>query len=89
NLWSVRDQTASSMAVSFYEYLNQGYSKDAALRKTKVDYINTSNSDPYLWGSFVVYGDDAPLVNRPLSVYWILIGLGIALLMGVWYMKKE
>ncbi|MEX0773553.1 MAG: CHAT domain-containing protein [Balneolales bacterium] len=85
NLWSVRDKTASTMAVSFYDYLNQGYSKDAALRKTKIDYINASNSDPYLWGSYVIYGNDSPLVSRPFSEYWWIAALSFLLISVIWY----
>ncbi|MEX0685613.1 MAG: CHAT domain-containing tetratricopeptide repeat protein [Balneolales bacterium] len=82
NLWSVRDETASSMAVSFYDYLNQGYSKDDALRESKINYINNNNSDPYLWGSFVVYGDASPIVSSPLSYLWWVSGIG-SLLIGI------
>lgn len=87
NLWSVHDETASSMAVSFYNYLNQGYSKDAAMRKSKIDYINSNNSDPYLWGSFVVYGDDSPLVPPATFAYWWIIGIGLLIFSFAWYNK--
>lgn len=57
NLWPIRDQAAAEIAVKFYEGLNSGKNKAEALRNAQISYLNHSNSDPYLWGAFVLYGD--------------------------------
>jgi CHAT domain-containing protein len=75
NLWQIRDQTASEIAVSFYTYLNRGLNKDQALQRAKLDYINNNNSDPYLWGSFVIYGDIRPLVHKKRYFTYMITGL--------------
>lgn len=71
NLWSVRDRSAYHLSVSFYDYLNQGYSKSEAMRKAKIHYINKFNSNPANWGSFVIYGNIDPIV--PSRNPWILV----------------
>ena len=73
NLWSVRDRSAYHLSVSFYDYLNQGYSKSEAMRKAKIYYLNKFNSNPTNWGSFVVYGNIDPIV--PSRNPWILVAV--------------
>ncbi|TVQ13839.1 MAG: CHAT domain-containing protein [Balneolaceae bacterium] len=75
NLWQIRDQTASEIAVSFYTYLNRGMNKDRAMQLAKLDYINNNNSDPYLWGSYVLYGDIRPLVHKKRYFTYMITGL--------------
>ncbi|MFU8860981.1 MAG: CHAT domain-containing protein [Cyclonatronaceae bacterium] len=75
NLWQIRDQTASEIAVSFYSYLNRGMNKDQAMQLAKMDYINKNNSDPYLWGSYVLYGDIRPLIHKKRYFTYMITGL--------------
>ena len=73
NLWPIRDQTAASITTSFYEALNNGQNKADAMRTARLKYLNNSNSDPYLWGAMVIYGNiDAPLEkdSNPLIVFF-------------------
>ncbi len=57
NLWPVRDQTAAHIVTDFYDKLNSGLNKAEALREAQLNFMNHTNSDPYLWGSMVIYGD--------------------------------
>lgn len=87
NLWTIRDRSAYELSVSFYSYLNEGMSKSEAMRQSKIDYINTRNSNPSYWGSFVVYGNTDPVV-RPLNTILagvLLFLLGIFSLIAGWY----
>ena len=63
NLWPIRDQAATEIAVRFYESLNAGKNKAEALRDAQISYLNHYNSDPYLWGSFVLYGNIDPVIS--------------------------
>jgi len=87
NLWSVRDRSAYHLSVSFYEYLNQGFGKSEALRKAKIDYINTHNSNPSYWGSFVLYGNIDPLT--PSHNHWFMafafIFIGAISIIVAWF----
>jgi CHAT domain-containing protein len=81
NTWSIRDQTASDISTWFYENLNEGMSKNEALRMAKVRYITTRNSDPYIWGSFILIGDDEPLVKK-ISIRGFFFGGILMLILG-------
>jgi CHAT domain-containing protein len=72
NLWPVRDQAAASITSEFYKALNSGQNKAEAMRTARLHYLNNSNSDPYLWGAMVIYGNiDAPLEKdgNPVIVF--------------------
>lgn len=77
NQWSIRDHSAYELSLSFYSYLNQGYSKSRAMRQAKIDYMNRINSNPSHWGSFVLFGNDDPMV-RPYRKQRIM-GLSVLL----------
>ena len=87
NLWSVRDRSAYLLSVSFYDYLNQGYSKNEAMRKAKIDYINKTNSNPSYWGSFVVYGNVDPITpsHTPWILALVLLFIGGISLIVTWF----
>lgn len=82
NLWPVRDKTSAKLASSFYSYLNDGFSKSEALRQARLDYLNSVNSNPYLWGSLVLFGNTEPVIstgryNRSLVILSFLIATGL------------
>jgi len=91
NLWSINDQNAANISIKFYKYLKQGYSKAQALRKAKLFYLDTGNSNPYRWGSFVVTGDASPLFPKnPYERYYIIAGIILAtLLLGFSYYNYQ
>lgn len=82
SLWEVPDESTSQIMIAFYKHLKDGESKSKALQLAKLDYLeNTSISKlkhPYYWAGFVLYGDDAPVIES--SNNWILYLLGIVIL---------
>ena len=55
---SVNDQQTPELMKEFYHNLNNEYTKDEALRKTKLKYIRTSsNPEPFFWAAFIPIGD--------------------------------
>jgi CHAT domain-containing protein len=73
NLWPIRDQAAATITSDFYSALNSGENKAQAMRTARLHYLNSNNSDPYLWGAMVVYGNiDAPLEkdSNPFFVFF-------------------
>jgi len=94
NLWPVRDQTASEISMNFYESLNAGEDKAKSLRSAKLSYLNNNNSDPYLWGAFVIYGniqspmdsDQVPFAQYLLS---LMIFVGITFIFVLMYQNKN
>lgn len=76
NLWPIRDQTASEISSDFYSSINAGKNKAEALRDARLKYLNNSNSDPYLWGAFIMYGNIDPAVsNYSFFIQLLISGL--------------
>ncbi len=92
NLWPIRDQTASEISSEFYASLNQGKNKADALREARLHYLNNSNSDPYLWGAFIMYGNiDPPVNNYQFLIQLLLSGLlltGLSFIAIITYQRK-
>lgn len=57
SLWSVSDEKTRELMVLFYKnMINEGMTKEAALRRTKIELIKAS-SHPFFWAPFVMYGE--------------------------------
>lgn len=91
NLWPIRDQTASEISLHFYEALNEGKNKADALRQARLSYLNNKNSDPYLWGAFIMYGNiDSPVSNNQFFIQLLISGLLITgLFLAVFVYQKK
>jgi len=78
-LWSVDDEEAPELMVGFYEYLLEGHTKDAALRKSKLDYLYKSTKPhPYYWAGFIPIGD---MEVVSFDNKYNLVGLGFSALL--------
>lgn len=90
--WKVDDLATSKIMKSFYEHLESGVGKAEAMRASKLAYLKTCNAkeaSPFLWGSFIVMGDDAAIAVEKSFEWWI-VGtiLGLLLIGGiVWYKR--
>jgi tetratricopeptide (TPR) repeat protein len=75
SLWKVPDKETAIIMNYFYENLNKGLSKDKALQKAKLNYLEFNDDSllqhPYYWAGFVVSGNtDSLSLNRP---YWQIL----------------
>lgn len=80
--WEVHDQTGSWMMERFYDYLDDGMSKDVALQQAKIDFLEQANqlkAHPYFWASYVVIGDATPISKGQLFNWYV--GLGAIVLL--------
>jgi len=81
--WEATSGHANTIIDGFFGYLWQGYAKDAALRKAKLDFLATASPGdrhPYVWSTLVLIGDYE-------RMYWgwmrvLLWGLGAVVLVG-------
>lgn len=79
SLWSVEDESTALIMKNFYKYIKEGFSKDEALRRSKLDFLSTSNSiysSPHFWSGFINIGNNHPLEftsHRILSAVVLLI----------------
>ncbi len=92
SLWKVPDKETKKIMVSFYEYLKEGLSKDEALQKAKIKYLETTKDEvlrnPYYWSGFVLNGNTVALYDNNKGIYFlILAGLFVMALIFLIYKK--
>lgn len=90
SLWQVPDKETSELMSYFYEFLNEGISKDLALVKAKRLFINKNplKSHPYYWSGFIINGDVSPLSQESQCRWYILAGLLVFfLILGFFYFR--
>ncbi|WP_081909520.1 CHAT domain-containing protein [Aureispira sp. CCB-QB1] len=89
SLWQVNDFSTSQIMKNYYINLACGVSKEKALRKAKLDYLenqdNQSALHPAFWAAFVQTGDVKPLelvsrTGKTFKQLHIMFGVGLALL---------
>lgn len=87
--WEISDKTTPVIIKSFYENLAAGMSKNKALQKAKIQFLENSDvfeTAPFYWGSFYLIGDIDPInieasSTNYLFVFSILIGVLIFILL--------
>ncbi len=60
SLWNVNDSSTSTLMKAFYENLNRGLSKSAAMREAKLALLRGKETvwrHPYYWAAFVLVGE--------------------------------
>lgn len=92
SLWNANDLTTSQLMQNYYEHLSDGECKTKAMQLAQLNFLKT-NSDPllahpYYWGSFVVFGDPAPISSTYSHFNWITASiLIIGLLWGAYVLR--
>ena len=80
-LWEVADNSTVEIMERFYYYLDKGFPKNEALRRSKIDFLANADhlkSNPFFWSSFVLVGDTRPIYLKESVVH--LMNIGILLL---------
>jgi len=92
-LWSINDATTVELMEGFYAYLKDGMAKDAALRRAKLDYIQSHPNDevhPFYWAAFVAVGDMSPVpVKGKYWWFWGFAVLGLIAFAGYWVFRNR
>jgi hypothetical protein len=95
-LWSVSDNSSSSLMKYFYKSLSSRNSKDVALQQAKLVYLNNADvirSHPYYWAGYVLIGDNAP-IKKQFELLWIIgftgaVAIIILLLLWIYFKRKR
>ena len=95
-LWNISDQRSNDLMSGFYRFLKSGLSKDEALRKAKMQFVDNSNqlAHPYFWAGFVPMGDmNSVEMAGPKKRNGLLLeylgGLIVAIAFGVWFISRK
>ena len=93
SLWLANDESTSTIVQHFYKYADLGFSKNEALRKAKIDYLDQADpltAHPYFWANLVAVGDMKPLqgIASGSRTWMAFLGLGMLLIGGLWWRGK-
>ncbi|MDB5248412.1 MAG: hypothetical protein JWQ40_2806 [Segetibacter sp.] len=95
-LWQADEQTIYEISRKFHEYLSKGISKDEALQKAKLYFVQNSDKDrqlPYYWANLILVGNAEPLHLRGNNNQWFwaagLAFTAIAVFIVGYYLKKR
>lgn len=76
SLWAVNDQASSQLMERFYYHLRSSESIMNALRKVKLEMINSSAlSHPYYWAGFIVSGKADEIIFSKSISKWLILGI--------------
>jgi len=80
SLWKADDQSTEVILQKFHVYLEEGYSKPAALRQAKLDFIhgNSVYTTPNYWAHLILVGNTDPILKEEKN-YWLEWGLLVGL----------
>ena len=77
SLWKADDQSTEAILQKFHVYLEKGFSKPAALRQAKLDYIhgNAVYTSPNYWAHLVLVGNTDPIMveEKNSGLKWGLV----------------
>jgi CHAT domain-containing protein/tetratricopeptide (TPR) repeat protein len=96
SLWSIPDESTSKVMIAFYKYLKAGDTKDIALQKAKLDYLDSCSpqySIPNYWGATVVIGNVSALdfkawYQQPWALFLGVIGLFVVIIVLAKFVRK-
>lgn len=77
SLWQVNDRITADLMETFYQKLEEGFSKSEALRQAKLTHLQNSTNKfaaPYYWAAFVQLGNSQPIFETVNWWFWGLIG---------------
>ena len=82
--WNAEDRATSAIMKAFYTNLESGLNKSSALRKAKLDFLQSVDPikrDPYYWAPFILVGNWHPisLPNQAGTSPFLMIALSCVL----------
>jgi len=84
-LWQVDNQATYQLTEAFYKHLAQGLSKDVALQKAKLEFLESNDKTyqlPYYWAANIMLGKTEPAKPTVAAESRTNIGILIASIIG-------
>ena len=95
SLWELDDYASASIVKSMYSHLKNGMSKSNALRKAKLEHLETQDKlrqHPYYWAGLIHIGNTDPIVKNNFFnsiLFNAAIALIIFALISFFYNKRR
>jgi CHAT domain-containing protein len=100
SLWLLHENSAPPLVEAFFKYLQQGKTKDEALKLAKFDFLkndaNFEMTHPFFWAGLTASGDmrslDLPQNPAFSNTFWAVFGVLGFVFLGIcwwWYRKKK
>jgi CHAT domain-containing protein/Tfp pilus assembly protein PilF len=84
SLWAVNDQASYQLMERFYIHLRSSESIMSALRKAKLEMIDSKTlSHPYYWAGFIVSGKADEVIFPPSTNKWLFFGILFLFVTGI------
>jgi CHAT domain-containing protein/tetratricopeptide (TPR) repeat protein len=94
-MWSADEQMIYAITEKLNEYLSKGMSKDEALQKAKLYFIQNNGGEkllPYYWANVVLIGntDSINLATKQNNYWWWVAGIGLAVFVAaIIFLRKK
>jgi CHAT domain-containing protein len=92
SVWQIDEKTSARIVEDFYQNLSEGMPKNEALRQAKLKYLKENPGElsaPYYWAGMVLLGDVKALESASGFNYWWLVGGGVFVLSGVYFVRRR
>lgn len=89
SIWNASDRSSRDILIYFYQFLEEGRSKDDALRLAKLKYLDEappSFTHPFYWSHFAFIGNPSPISfpgHSTKKMLWIALVIGVAAVAGM------
>jgi|GEM_PF-721312 len=84
SLWSIPDVSSAKVLEAFFKNLKEGYPKDVALQKAKLNFLETSEkTHPRNWAGLVAVGNLEALDLKSDTPASAIVALGVVGVLGV------
>lgn len=91
-LWKINDASALSIMDAFYKNLSKKETKDNALQKAQLAFLNTNKQNalvhPYYWSGFVISGNTTAIATNS-NLLWYLFSVVGLILIAVVFRKRR
>jgi len=90
----VEDNSSIRLMEYFYQAIAKGKSKDEALRKAKLQFLENADplhAHPYFWAGYILIGDHSSLYT-PSWIWWGAAAtaiLALAVILTIRYRRKK
>ncbi|MFN0174799.1 MAG: CHAT domain-containing protein [Saprospiraceae bacterium] len=97
SLWLLHAGTAPPLVEAFFNYLQEGKTKDEALRLAKLDFLkkdkNFEMTHPFYWAGLAASGDmralDLPAKPTFNYDWWWYLSIAAVVVVGVWWWRRR